>query len=204
MKEALRVLRDRETGTAAFRAAAGEVCARLVHKMRGKLAERGVKPRDIVIVLILRSALAFLDAVTDAFPGTPIGIVGLRRDEETRAPHWYYENLPTLGAQTVPLIFDPMLATGGSAEAAVLRLKERGAAPKNIFFAGIVAAPVGFLRLAATIPEENIVVATLDEGLDTNGMIVPGIGDFGDRYFGYARQARAESTDSQRGLALGG
>ena len=189
MQKPLDVLRDRTAGTAVFRGVAKVICARLMRKTRFRLQESKVNEQDIVIVIILRAAISFLDAATEAFSDAPVGILGLKRDERTFKPHWYYENLPPLSNKSTVVILDPMLATGGSSEAAIDRLVERGAALKNIYFVGIIAAPEGLARLAELIPKEHIVLATVDERLDEFGMIVPGVGDFGDRYFGYGGRA---------------
>lgn len=153
------------------------------------MQERGVGEHDVVIVIILRAGIAFLDAIADGFPNAPVGVLGLKRDEQKLEPHWYYENLPPISMEHAVVIVDPMLATGGSAEAAVERLQKRGADSKRIYFVGVVAAPEGLSRLAALIPRENIVLATVDDGLDEHGVIVPGVGDFGDRFFGYSSRA---------------
>lgn len=187
MKKSLATLRDRKTGTAAFRRAATALCTALVRKTQALLKERGVSPQNIVVMPVLRAGLAFLEPALRAFPGAKAGVLGMKRDEHTFAPHWYSESLPPLGKRSVVILFDPMLATGGTAEAAVARLTERGAAAKNIYFVGVVAAPEGLARLAEHIPEENITLAALDKKLNKHNYIVPGIGDFGDRYFGYKR-----------------
>lgn len=189
MQTALDTLRDRSAKTAAFRDAAGKVCIQLMQEAKTHLQRSGVEPNDVIMVVILRAAIAFLDAAVHTFPDAPVGVLGMRRDEGTFAPHWYYENLPPLSKQSAIIVLDPMLATGGSAEAAALRLTERGAEARNIYFVGIIAAPEGVARLARLIPRENIMLAAIDAKLDASGMIVPGFGDFGDRYFGHAGHA---------------
>lgn len=186
MDPSLKTLRNRRTGTAAFRAASRTLCDGLMRKLKKLLRERNVDPAQIVAVIILRAAVAFLGAAHDAFPGAPVGVFGMKRDEHTKRSHWYYENLPPLSKRSVVVVFDPMLATGGSAEAAVRRLIKRGADARKIYFVGIVAAPEGLARLARHIPQENILLASVDEGLNAHKYIIPGLGDFGDRYFGYA------------------
>ncbi len=181
----LKILRDRKTDTAGFRAAARKICASLMETLSALLRKQGADMKCTIFVVILRASIAFLDPAMRMFPHAAVGVVGLKRDEHTLVPRWYYENLPPLSKNSVVVVLDPMLATGGSAEAAVLRLIERGADRKRIYFAGIIAAPEGLSRLAQHIPQKNIVLAVVDEKLDANGMIVPGLGDFGDRYFGY-------------------
>jgi len=169
----------------AFRSAAERACGDLMRQVRKRMSEKRINPDNVIVVIILRAATAFLSAATRAFPDAPVGVLGLKRDERTLKPRWYYENLPAISKKNTVILLDPMLATGGSAKAAVERLRERGANPKNMHFVGVVAAPAGVARLAELIPRENILVAAVDKGLDERGMIVPGIGDFGDRYFGY-------------------
>lgn len=181
----LRTLRNRKTAVARFRAAADAMSVIVVRKMRALLTKRRVARGGVVVVIILRSGIVMLGAAARAFPNASIGVVGLKRDETTFEPHWYYENLPRISARSAVVICDPMLATGGTAEAVVERLLARGAARKRIYFVGIVAAPEGLTRLSSAIPRENIILGSLDKGLNARKMIVPGIGDFGDRYFGY-------------------
>lgn len=181
----LATLRDRETDTAAFRAAAREAGMSLMRDMQELLARHQIAPERIVCVIVLRSGIALLEPMLQVFPEARAGVVGLKRDETTFEPHWYYENLPAISKASVIVILDPMLATGGSAEAVAKRLLEHGADTKNIYFLGIIAAPEGRARLAQHIPEENILIAALDEGLTPQKLITPGLGDFGDRYFGY-------------------
>lgn len=129
--------------------------------------------------------MAMLNAAIHTFPSAPVAVAGLKRDEETAVAHWYYENFPPVTKRHTIVILDPMLATGGSAEEVVLNLQNRGADPNKIFFVGIIAAPEGVVRLSKHIPKQNILLAAVDAGLDAKKYIVPGLGDFGDRYFGY-------------------
>jgi len=135
----------------------------------------------VVAVPILRAGLGMLDPVTDLLPDVSVGYVGLERDEATLQPTSYYLKVPELAGSPV-LLLDPMLATGGSAAFAASLLKERGATDLRLVC--VVAAPEGVERLAADHPEVRVVTASLDEGLDERGYIVPGLGDFGDRLFG--------------------
>lgn len=183
----LKTLRNRKTRTAEFRAASRTVGAHLMRKLAAIMRKKKVPHERVVLVIILRASIALLEPALRAFPGASVGVLGLRRDPRTFAPIRYYENLPPLSKRDTVVILDPMLATGGSAEAAVLRLVERGADPKKICFLGVVAAPVGLARLMRRIPRENIVLGAVDRGLTARKLIVPGLGDFGDRYFGYAR-----------------
>jgi len=189
METSLDILRDKNTSTTEFRHAAMRLCDHLIERLKRDLGKKQIDPKKVVFAIILRSAIAFSDAAVRAFPESPVGVLGLKRDERTFYPHWYYENLPPISEKSTIVILDPMLATGGSAEAAVERLMKRGADPNSIYFVGIVAAPEGFCRLSLLIPKENITLASVDSRLDEHGMIVPGIGDFGDRYFGYVGRA---------------
>lgn len=181
----LPLLRDRTLPTAAFRAAAAPIIHDLVGKLHRHLTETGVREQDTVFIIILRAGLAFLDATLQHFPTSMIACAGLRRDEETAQAHWYYKNFPWLSEKHTAVILDPMLATGGSAIAVTSELQHRGCLPPNIHYAGLLGAPEGIAALSDMIPPKNILLAQIDDGLDARKFIVPGLGDFGDRYFGY-------------------
>ncbi|MFH1670738.1 MAG: uracil phosphoribosyltransferase [Patescibacteria group bacterium] len=176
-------LRDRSTPTEEFRKAADAIAKVLFDELKEELKVKNVK--DIITVCILRSSLVFLPSILSSFPSSPVAVVGIKRDEKTAEPHCYYENIPPINANSVIIIPDPMLATGGTAVDMVSRLLKAGAKAQNIYFLSIIAAPEGITKLSKLIPKENITVAAVDEKLDTHKMIVPGLGDFGDRYFGY-------------------
>ena len=184
MNSFLAMLRDRETGTAEFRAASEHLAELLIREMHVRLMARLPAPERIVLVIILRSGIALLPSALRTFPGAPVGVLGMKRDERTFAPHWYYENLPPLSKNDTVVILDPMLATGGSAEAAANRLVERGAITSNLHFVGVIGATEGLARLSRLIQEDHIILAAIDAELDAHKYIVPGLGDFGDRYFG--------------------
>ena len=133
----------------------------------------------IGIVPILRAGLGMSDAAHKMLPMARVLHIGLYRDEETLEPVYYYDKLPTPPNIDLALLVDPMLATGGSAIAAVSRLKETGI--KDIRFIGIIAAPEGIAAFRAAHPDVKIWMAAIDEKLDRNGYIVPGLGDAGDR-----------------------
>ena len=176
-------LRDRKTPTAQFRKAADTIANVLFDELKKKMKD--TEEKNIITVCILRSSLVFLPSILSSFPSSPIAVVGIKRDEETAEPHCYYENIPPISKDSVIIIPDPMLATGGTAVDLVTRLLKAGANPENIYFLSVIAAPEGIAKLSKLIPKENITVAAVDEKLDTHKMIVPGLGDFGDRYFGY-------------------
>lgn len=181
----LPLLRDRSLPTAEFRAAAAPIIHNLVTKLHQQLSESGVQEHDIVFVIILRAGLAFLEETLQQFPSSLIACAGLRRNEETAEAQWYYKNFPSLSEQHTAVILDPMLATGGSAMAVAKELQHGGVVPHHIHYTGVLGAPEGIAALSNMIPNKNILLAQIDECLDTRKFIVPGLGDFGDRYFGY-------------------
>ena len=115
-------------------------------------------------------------------PTAKVGFIGLYRDEETLEPHEYYAKFPSTITSSIVLVVDPMLATGGSAVAAIDMLKKRGA--KDIRYVGLVGAPEGVKLLSNAHPDVDIYLAALDDKLNEDGYIVPGLGDCGDRLFG--------------------
>jgi uracil phosphoribosyltransferase len=145
--------------------------------MRGRhLTER------LVAIPVLRAGLGLLDAVTDLFPDTVVGYLGMERDEVTLQPRDYYAKLPPMDGRRA-LVLDPMLATGGSGSAAVTHVKAK-ASPTAISFVCVVAAPEGVERMQADHPDVPIVAGALDRQLNEHGFILPGLGDFGDRLHG--------------------
>jgi uracil phosphoribosyltransferase len=135
----------------------------------------------LVAVPILRAGLGMLDAVVELFPHVRVGYIGLERDEATFQPSEYYEKLPPL-ADARTFILDPMLATGGSAAAAIEAVKSGGA--KNIRMVSIVAAPEGVKTMEAAHPDVEVFTASIDRELNDSAYILPGLGDFGDRLYG--------------------
>ena len=137
---------------------------------------------DVVIVPILRAGLGMVDGIRSMIPTAKVGFIGLYRDEKTLIPHEYYAKFPETIKDSIVLLVDPMLATGGSASAAITMLKQRGC--KDIRYVGLVAAPEGVKQLQTDHPDVPIYLAALDEKLNEKGYIVPGLGDCGDRLFG--------------------
>jgi uracil phosphoribosyltransferase len=137
---------------------------------------------EVTIVPILRAGLGMVDGIRGMIPTAKVGFIGLYRDEETLEPVEYYAKFPENVATSIVLVVDPMLATGGSAIAAIEMLKRRGCT--NIRYVGLVGAPEGVKNLQAAHPDIDIYLASLDEKLNENGYIVPGLGDCGDRLFG--------------------
>jgi uracil phosphoribosyltransferase len=192
----LSILRDRNTGAAEFRKASDQLAHILCAETFAKLADgvysvqtplgtaRGVSmPKDVMAVAIMRAGLSLLPAFTQAMPDIGVGMIGVERDEATAKANVYYRKFPAKSASKA-VILDPMLATGGSACLAVELLVEQGFEPDAIYFTGVIAAQEGLERLARAIPERNIVVAAVDPDLNDRKFIVPGLGDYGDRYFG--------------------
>ncbi len=141
-----------------------------------------LKGEDIAIVPILRAGLGMVDGMLALVPNAKVGHVGLYRDPETHEPVEYYCKLPNDIDKREIFVVDPMLATGGSAEAAITMLKQKGV--KNIRFMCIIAAPEGVKKLQEVHPDVDIYIGALDDHLNDHGYIVPGLGDAGDRIFG--------------------
>jgi len=191
----LTFLRDKNTGTKLFRETLNEIAGLMTYEATKnvELKEISVEtplmmtkaytmPEDVAIVPILRAGLGMTEGITALIPTAKIGHVGVYRDEETLEPVYYYCKLPQDIADRKVLLVDPMLATGGSAIYAIDYLKEQGV--KDIVFMCLVAAPEGIEKVVAKHPDVDIYAAKIDEGLDENGYIYPGLGDCGDRIFG--------------------
>ena len=138
--------------------------------------------RMIAVVPILRAGLGMVDGILELVPAAKIGHIGVYRDPETHNPVEYYCKLPTDIEQREVIVVDPMLATGGSASAAIDFIKQRGS--KRIKLMNLIAAPEGVARVQEDHPDVDIFVAAMDERLNENKYIVPGLGDAGDRLFG--------------------
>jgi uracil phosphoribosyltransferase len=191
----LAALRDTTTPPGLFREHAHRLGALLAREaLRDLPAERttvatplGTAPATlpgapVVAVPVLRAGLGLLPGVHDVVPTAAVGMVGLERDERTHRARRYYEKLPSLEGAWV-LLLEPMLATGGSASAA---LAELGSQAAETAVLSVVATPTALERLATDHPEAHVVTAAVDEGLDDQAFIVPGLGDFGDRIMGTA------------------
>ena len=183
-------LRDRDVGTAEFRAASDGLARLLRAEAVGRLGEGAEGDGgDTLLAPVMRAGLALLPAFMEALPSARVGMVGVERDERTATPRVYYEKLPIGGSDALPakaVILDPMLATGGSACYVAGLLMGKGMRADDVHFVGVVAAQEGLERLASVLPRGNITLAAVDPGLDARKFIVPGIGDYGDRYFGTA------------------
>lgn len=177
----LSILRKRTGNSASFRSAADELATLLAKDVASAISTP--KP-SIVLVPILRSGLALLPAFLHVFPDAKVGFVGLKRNEKTLKAKCYYQNFPKILKQNTFIVLDPMLATGGSAIDAVRLIVKAGVREERIIFIGVISAPEGIAQLRKHFPLVRIGVTVEDDGLDTHGFIVPGLGDFGDRYFG--------------------
>lgn len=192
----LAILRNQNTSVKEFRELIGEISALMCYEATRNLPTKEVEVqtpvavakcrmlagKKLAIVPILRAGLGMVDTIVDLIPSAKIGHIGLYRDPETHMPVEYYCKLPEDVANRQVYVVDPMLATGGSAVDAIAQIKKRGA--KSIKFLAIIAAPEGLERLHAAHPDVDIYVAALDEKLNENGYIIPGLGDAGDRIFG--------------------
>lgn len=188
-------VRNINTNTKAFRETVSEIGALITYEITRDFKTRPIEietpmakmtahelEKPVVIVPILRAGLGMVDGIHNIIPTAKIGHIGLYRDEETLEPKAYYQKFPKTIQESVVLVVDPMLATGGSASYAIQVLKESNV--KDIRYVGLVGCPEGVQRLQEDHPDVSIYLAALDEKLDENGYIVPGLGDCGDRLFG--------------------
>jgi uracil phosphoribosyltransferase len=195
VKHKLTRLRDKRTNPKKFRELVRELGGLLTYESTTNLATRPVKittpmaetggedlQEKIGLVPILRAGLGMVEGVWELMPSAEVWHIGLYRDEQTLKPVAYYNRLPVAPTVSVCLILDPMLATGGSAVATVDILKDWGV--DKIKFVGLIGAPEGISRLHNAHPDVPIHLAAIDERLNENGFILPGLGDAGDRQFG--------------------
>ncbi|MDO8452098.1 MAG: uracil phosphoribosyltransferase [bacterium] len=191
----LTILRDKHTTTEEFRKHSAIVSKIILLDatkeilVEPRIIETPLSPfegrvlgEQIVVVPVLRAGLAMLFALQDFFPSAAVGFVGLERDEKTAIAREYYRKLPEIFTTHTVIVLDPMLATGGSFDDTVTLIKEKGAT--RISLACIVAAPQGLERIQKKHPDVEIYTAAVDLSLNDRKFIVPGLGDFGDRYFG--------------------
>ena len=195
LARAVTLLRAGTTARAEFRAALDQASWALAYEALRDLPAGAVDvqtpleattgtvlARPVMVVAVLRAGLGMVDGFLRLVPDASVGHIGMRRDEATLQPEGYYESLPAGVEASTVFVVDPMLATGGSASAALRRLRAAGA--QDLRLVCIVAAPEGVEAVRAADPGVEILAATLDRGLDEQGWIRPGLGDAGDRLFG--------------------
>jgi uracil phosphoribosyltransferase len=188
-------IRRKETGTKDFRENLDEIAGLMAYEISRDLPMRDITietpmslcntselARDIVLVPVLRAGLGMVDGITNLIPTAKVGHIGMYRDHETLEPMEYFAKFPSELSQAIVMILDPMLATGGSASAAITAIKKRGA--RTIRLVCIVGVPEGVARIENDHPDVDIYLAALDSHLNEKGYIVPGLGDAGDRLFG--------------------
>ena len=196
VRHKLGILRMESTSTREFRTVANEVARLLIyeatknfrtekHVVRGwagPVEVEAISGKKVTVVPILRAGLGLMDGVLDMIPGAKISVVGLYRNESTLEPVEYYVKLAKDLEQRLAIILDPMLATGGSLIATIDLLKKHGC--RRICSLNLVCAPEGIARVEAAHPDVDIYTAAIDDHLNENGYIIPGLGDAGDRIFG--------------------
>ena len=188
-------MRQKDTGTKDFRQNLDEIAGLMAYEITRDVPTRKVEimtpvapcvteemAKEIVLVPILRAGLGMVNGIRNLVPTAKVGHIGLYRDEETLEPHEYFAKFPSNLPDSVVMVLDPMLATGGSASAAIDMIKKRGATVIKLIC--LVGAPEGVKRIEEDHPDVDIYLAALDEKLDEHGYIVPGLGDAGDRIFG--------------------
>ena len=191
----LTLLRRKETETKEFRETLEEIAGLMAYEITRDLplkdvtVETPIGPcstqelaRDVVLIPVLRAGLGMVNGISNLIPSARVGHIGMYRDHKTLEPNTYYSKFPDNLSDAIVMVLDPMLATGGSATAAIQVLKDHGA--KTIKLVCIVGAPEGADRIRKDHPDVQIYLAGLDEKLNNNGYIVPGLGDAGDRLFG--------------------
>ena len=192
----LSILRDEKTSVKEFRELISEIAMLMCYEATRDLPLKDVDVKTpvavahckriagkkLAVVPILRAGLGMVDGMVSMMPNVKVGHIGLFRDPETKAPVKYYYKMPPDITERDVIVVDPMLATGGSASAAITFLKEDGV--KHIKLMSIIGAPEGIARMQADHPDVDIFVAAQDERLNENAYIIPGLGDAGDRIFG--------------------
>ncbi len=192
----LAILRNKKTGVKEFRELVGEISGLMCYEATRNLPTEAVEVqtpvakatcyklagKKLAIIPILRAGLGMVDAMLDLIPSAKVGHIGLYRDPETHQPVEYYCKLPEDIGKRQVFVVDPMLATGGSAIAAIDFLKQHGC--RNIIMMNIIGCPEGVKAVQEAHPDVDIYVAAIDEKLNEHAYIVPGLGDAGDRIFG--------------------
>lgn len=157
-----------------------ETTTQKINTWQGLLDVKMIEVENLVLIPILRAAEPMLNSILKTFPNAKAGFLGMKRDEKTSLSKIFYENIPNLEDKTV-LLLDPMLATGGSLIHGITHLKTKN--PKRIISLNIIGSPYGVKTVQKTHPDVDIFIAQIDERLDENNYIIPGLGDAGDRAF---------------------
>lgn len=191
----LALIRHKDTGHKEFRELATEITMFVCYEALKTISLKDVEvetpleiahchkiAEDIVVVPILRAGVGMLEGILSLVPSARVGFIGLYRDEVTKEPVTYYQRLPDQTKRGLCILVDPMLATGGSTAAAIDIMKQEGA--RKIVVVCIVTCPEGLQRVEEAHPDVQIFAASIDERLDDNKYIVPGLGDAGDRLYG--------------------
>ena len=196
IKHKLTIMRNKDTGTKDFRETISEIAMLICYEATRdlelneveietpicKTTVKELKGKKLAIIPILRAGLGMVDGMVTLIPTAKVGHIGLYRDPETHEPVEYYCKLPADCSEREVFVVDPMLATGGSSVAAIQMLKDKGC--KKIHFMCIIAAPEGVKKMTEAHPDVDLYIGALDEHLNENAYIVPGLGDAGDRIFG--------------------
>lgn len=191
----LTIMRNKETKSKDFKANLDEIGMLMSYEVTKDLAVESIGidtpmtymnadtlKKPIILVPILRAGLGLLSGFQSVISEANVGFIGMARNEKTLQPEEYYANFPASLKDATVIVLDPMLATGGSSSAAITKIKERGAT--DIKLVCIVGAPEGVKVIENDHPDVPLYLATLDDGLNENGYIIPGLGDAGDRIFG--------------------
>ncbi len=203
MKDALlTILRDRKTSLTKFRSASDKLASILAAEVAQEtisspsfsietpLAKtQGYQIKhQVMLIPILRSGISLLHPFLLIFEDAKIAFLGIKRDEKTALPALYYENIPNFSSEDLLIILDPMIATGGSAILAIQQLLENGASLNQIYLVGVIGSTEGIQRIQKEFPSLKMKIVAEDPELNVQKFIVPGLGDFGDRYFGSAHE----------------
>lgn len=190
-------LRNRELAIETFREAADKLTQLMAIEAEAALPQTSISietplasasgtciQKKVVLLPILRSGLALLHTFLQHFPSSRVGMIGMKRNEKTAIAQCYLDNLPEMTSEDRVIILEPMIATGGSLSSSLALLVSKGIKPEQIIIVSFIAAPQGLLRLRKEFPDAKIIVAQIDVTLNEHKFIVPGLGDFGDRYYG--------------------
>ncbi len=195
IKHKISIMRNKDTSTYIFKQNLDEIAKLMAYEVTRNvpIKEKPIETpicdtigyeiaQPVVLVPILRAGIGLVDGFRDIIPIAKIGHIGMYRDEETLEPIEYYARFPKCMSESLVIVTDPMLATGGSASAAITNIKKRGA--KKILLVCLVGVPEGVARIQREHPDVDITLAAMDDHLNERGYIVPGLGDAGDRLFG--------------------